>query len=125
MKDVKQVKDLEAEKEMLMASNKSLAEFNLSREPQYVVGKQRLQELSEEGASLCHSNREQSFTAETEFWRHVTRNSPCLTADCSCRVRRRIRCHCRKILGWRYGLRQLPGKIFSTKETNASAQSES
>ena len=38
-----------------MASNRSLAEFNLTKEPQLVEGKRRLQELSEEGASLCHS----------------------------------------------------------------------
>ncbi|PSN44412.1 hypothetical protein C0J52_05740 [Blattella germanica] len=55
MKDIKQIKDLEAEKEILMASNKSLAEFNLAKEPQLAEGKQRLQELSEEGAALCHS----------------------------------------------------------------------
>lgn len=53
MKDVKQIKDLEAEKEVLMASNRSLAEFNLTKEPQLAEGKQHLQELSETGAALC------------------------------------------------------------------------
>jgi ESCRT-I complex subunit VPS37 len=48
-----QIKDLEAEKEILMASNRSLAEFNLSKEPHVTEGKQHLQELSETGAALC------------------------------------------------------------------------
>jgi ESCRT-I complex subunit VPS37 len=48
-----QIKDLEAEKEVLMASNRSLAEFNLTKEPQLAEGKQHLQELSETGAALC------------------------------------------------------------------------
>ncbi|XP_054722586.1 vacuolar protein sorting-associated protein 37B-like [Uloborus diversus] len=33
IKDLQQVKNLEAEREMLLASNKSLAEYNLSQEP--------------------------------------------------------------------------------------------
>lgn len=53
MKDVKQIKDLEAEKEMLMASNRSLAEFNLAKEPHLAEGKHHLQELNERGAALC------------------------------------------------------------------------
>jgi len=53
MKDVKQIKDLEAEKEVLLASNRSLAEFNLTKEPQLAEGKRHLQELSETGAALC------------------------------------------------------------------------
>lgn len=48
-----QIKDLEAEKEMLIASNRSLAEFNLTKEPHLAEGKQHLQELSERGAALC------------------------------------------------------------------------
>jgi ESCRT-I complex subunit VPS37 len=48
-----QIKVFEAEKEMLMARNRSLAEFNLSKEPQLAKGKQHLQELSETGAALC------------------------------------------------------------------------
>ncbi|XP_063218256.1 vacuolar protein sorting-associated protein 37B [Bacillus rossius redtenbacheri] len=55
MKDVKQFKELETEKEMLMASNRSLAEFNLSREPRLSSGKQRLQELGARGEELCAS----------------------------------------------------------------------
>lgn len=54
MKDIKQIKDLEAEKEMIMASNRSLAEFNLAKGPQLAEGKERLHELSETGAALCH-----------------------------------------------------------------------
>jgi ESCRT-I complex subunit VPS37 len=38
---------------MLMASNRSLAEFNLTKEPHLAEGKQHLQELSETGAALC------------------------------------------------------------------------
>jgi ESCRT-I complex subunit VPS37 len=48
-----QVKDFEAEKEVLLASNRSLAEFNLTKEPQLAEGKRHLQELSETGAVLC------------------------------------------------------------------------
>jgi len=48
-----QIKDLEAEKEVLLASNRSLAEFNLTKEPQLAEGKRHLQELSETGAALC------------------------------------------------------------------------
>jgi len=42
IKDVPQVRSAEMEKEMLLASNKSLAEFNLSREPRLRQAKQRL-----------------------------------------------------------------------------------
>lgn len=55
VKDIKQFKDLETEKEMLMASNRSLAEFNLSKQPQLEEGKQVLKELSEKGRQLCSS----------------------------------------------------------------------
>jgi len=48
-----QIKDLEAEKEVLLASNRSLAEFNLTKEPHLAEGKRHLQELSETGAALC------------------------------------------------------------------------
>lgn len=42
IKDLQLVKNLEVEKEMLMVSNKSLAEFNLSREPRLRSARQRL-----------------------------------------------------------------------------------
>lgn len=51
----KQFKEIETEKEMLMASNRSLAEFNLAREPHLISGKQRIQELSEEGERIYNS----------------------------------------------------------------------
>ncbi|XP_018345891.1 PREDICTED: vacuolar protein sorting-associated protein 37B [Trachymyrmex septentrionalis] len=58
VKDIKQFKDLETEKEMLMASNRSLAEFNLSKQPELEEGKQVLKELSEQANQLCSSVRD-------------------------------------------------------------------
>ncbi|XP_006609472.1 vacuolar protein sorting-associated protein 37B [Apis dorsata] len=58
VKDVKQFKNLETEKELLMASNTSLAEFNLSKQPELQEGKQILKELSEKGNKLCISVKE-------------------------------------------------------------------
>ncbi|KAK2586080.1 hypothetical protein KPH14_008368 [Odynerus spinipes] len=58
VKDIKQFKELETEKEMLMASNRSLAEFNLSKQPELEEGKQVLKELSEKGRQLCCSVKE-------------------------------------------------------------------
>ncbi|OAD52460.1 Vacuolar protein sorting-associated protein 37B [Eufriesea mexicana] len=54
VKDV-QFKNLETEKELLMASNTSQAEFNLSKQPELQKGKQILKELSEKGSRLCSS----------------------------------------------------------------------
>lgn len=42
---------------MLMASNRSLAEFNLSKQPELEEGKQVLKELSEQANQLCTSVR--------------------------------------------------------------------
>lgn len=42
---------------MLMASNRSLAEFNLSKQPELEEGKQILKELSEQANQLCTSVR--------------------------------------------------------------------
>ncbi|XP_012224404.1 vacuolar protein sorting-associated protein 37B [Linepithema humile] len=53
VKDIKQFKEFETEKEMLMASNRSLAEFNLSKQPELEDGKQVLKELSEQANQLC------------------------------------------------------------------------
>ncbi|XP_064621841.1 vacuolar protein sorting-associated protein 37B-like [Lineus longissimus] len=50
--DVPQVKNLVSEKQMLMASNKSLAEFNLSREPRLIQGKERLASAHEQAKQL-------------------------------------------------------------------------
>ncbi|XP_076245810.1 vacuolar protein sorting 37B [Calliopsis andreniformis] len=58
VKDIKQFKDLETEKEMLMVSNRSLAEFNLSKQPELQDGKQMIKELSETGNRLCISVKE-------------------------------------------------------------------
>lgn len=44
IKDLQQVKRSEAEREMLLASNKSLAEFNLSQEPNISTSKNQLKE---------------------------------------------------------------------------------
>ena len=54
-KQVKDLEDLETEKEMVLASNRSLAEFNLSRQRELTEGKCRLQQLSEEGQNLLES----------------------------------------------------------------------
>lgn len=42
---------------MLMASNRSLAEFNLAKQPELEEGKQVLKELSEQANQLCISVR--------------------------------------------------------------------
>ncbi|XP_011871436.1 PREDICTED: vacuolar protein sorting-associated protein 37B isoform X1 [Vollenhovia emeryi] len=57
VKDIKQFKDLETEKEMLMASNRSLAEFNLAKQPELEDDKRALKELSEQANQLCTSVR--------------------------------------------------------------------
>lgn len=53
LKDVKQVKDWDTEREMIIASNRSLAEFNLSKEPELEELKAQVQEKSEIGEKLC------------------------------------------------------------------------
>ncbi|XP_057331782.1 vacuolar protein sorting-associated protein 37B [Microplitis mediator] len=53
VKDIKQFKELETEKEMLMASNRSLAEFNLAKQPELEENKKILLELGEKGSDLC------------------------------------------------------------------------
>ncbi|XP_078039734.1 vacuolar protein sorting 37B [Augochlora pura] len=58
VKDIKQFKDMETEKDMLMASNRSLAEFNLSKQPELEGSKQILKELGERGSGLCASVKE-------------------------------------------------------------------
>ncbi|XP_020707243.1 vacuolar protein sorting-associated protein 37B [Athalia rosae] len=55
VKDVKQFKDQDNEKEILLASNRSMAEFNLSNKPKLEEGKQAIKELSEKGSQLCAS----------------------------------------------------------------------
>ncbi|XP_015111156.2 thioredoxin domain-containing protein 9 isoform X2 [Diachasma alloeum] len=58
VKDIKQFKDLESEKEVLIAGNRSLAEVNLAKQPQLEENKKALQELSEKGCELCTSVQE-------------------------------------------------------------------
>ncbi|KAH0562756.1 vacuolar protein sorting-associated protein 37B [Cotesia glomerata] len=53
VKDIKQFKELETEKEMLMASNRSLAEFNLAKQPELEESKKILLELGDKGNALC------------------------------------------------------------------------
>ncbi|XP_046386384.1 vacuolar protein sorting-associated protein 37B [Ischnura elegans] len=55
VENMQEIKNLVTEKEMLMASNKSLAEYNLSKEPSLTEGKQRLLELSETASDLYTS----------------------------------------------------------------------
>ena len=43
---------------MLMASNRSLAEYNLAKQPELEEGKQVVRELSERGSQLCSSVQE-------------------------------------------------------------------
>ncbi|XP_045590810.2 vacuolar protein sorting-associated protein 37B-like isoform X1 [Procambarus clarkii] len=52
MKDLPQMKNLASEQEMLLAANKSLAEFNLSLEPKLSQAKQNLISKYEEAAKL-------------------------------------------------------------------------
>ncbi|XP_072934388.1 vacuolar protein sorting-associated protein 37B [Epargyreus clarus] len=53
LKDVNQVKDWETEKDMIIARNRSLAELNLSMEPELEGLKAQVQEKSESGEQLC------------------------------------------------------------------------
>ncbi|XP_014211099.1 vacuolar protein sorting-associated protein 37C [Copidosoma floridanum] len=53
IKDNKQLLELEAEKKEIMVRNRSLAEFNLTKEPELEEAKRRIQSLSEEGSQLC------------------------------------------------------------------------
>lgn len=56
-----------------MASNTSLAEFNLSKQPELQEGKQILKELSEKGNRLCISVKEK--LEEISMYSHVTFNN--------------------------------------------------
>lgn len=56
-----------------MASNTSLAEFNLSKQPELQEGKQILKELSEKGNRLCISVKEK--LEEISMYFHVTFNN--------------------------------------------------
>ncbi|XP_077299118.1 vacuolar protein sorting 37B [Arctopsyche grandis] len=54
-KDIQQVKDMEAEKDVIIASNRSLAEFNLSKESTLNDSKQIILDRSAVGEELCKS----------------------------------------------------------------------
>lgn len=54
------LKEVENDKETLMASNNSLAEFNLAKEPELVEGRERLEERSKEGEELSKRVKELS-----------------------------------------------------------------
>ncbi|KAG5894717.1 hypothetical protein JTB14_006137 [Gonioctena quinquepunctata] len=58
--DQSYLKEIENEKENIMASNKSMAEFNLSKEPELVEGREKLQEVSEMGEQLTKSVEEKT-----------------------------------------------------------------
>lgn len=58
VKNVDQCKELETEKEMIMAQNKSLAEYNLSLAPKLEKGKAKLKEISPKIQTLCDSVQE-------------------------------------------------------------------
>ena len=58
VKNVDQCKELETEKEMIMAQNKSLAEYNLSLAPKLEKGKAKLKELAPKIQTLCDSVQE-------------------------------------------------------------------
>ncbi|XP_023012781.2 vacuolar protein sorting 37B [Leptinotarsa decemlineata] len=58
--DQSYLKEIENEKENMLASNNSMAEFNLSKEPELVEGREKLQELSELGEQLSKSVEEKT-----------------------------------------------------------------
>lgn len=46
------LKEIENEKENVLVGNNSMAEFNLSKEPELIEGREKIQELSEIGEGL-------------------------------------------------------------------------
>ncbi|CAG9831018.1 unnamed protein product [Diabrotica balteata] len=53
--DQSYLKEIENEKENILASNNSMAEFNLSKEPELVEGREKIEELSQKGEELTKS----------------------------------------------------------------------
>lgn len=53
-----QFKDLEQEREMLLASISSLSDFNLTKEPQLVESREKLSERSEQGEEISQRVQE-------------------------------------------------------------------
>merc|ERR1712136_19862 len=64
IKDSDCVKQQESEKDMLLVSNKSLAEYNLSFEPKLSVGRQKLVELHQTASQLEKSLQEKEASFE-------------------------------------------------------------
>ncbi|XP_077534084.1 vacuolar protein sorting-associated protein 37B-like isoform X2 [Haemaphysalis longicornis] len=65
VKDLQQVKNAENEREMLLASNKSLADFNLSREPRLRELRQQLRELYEQASELMAEAEQNKTTLDS------------------------------------------------------------
>lgn len=65
VKDLQQVKNAENEREMLLASNKSLADFNLSREPKLRELRQQLRELYEQAGELMTEAEQNKKTLDS------------------------------------------------------------
>ncbi|KAI9560021.1 putative vacuolar protein sorting-associated protein 37B [Daphnia sinensis] len=66
IRDSQLVKQQESEKDMLLASNKSLAEYNLTWEPKISSGKQKLVELYQIGSQLEKSLEEKEIMGHGE-----------------------------------------------------------
>lgn len=64
VKDLQQVKNAENEREMLLASNKSLADYNLSREPKMRQSRQQLKELYEQAVELMQEVEQRKKTLD-------------------------------------------------------------
>ncbi|KAG0418309.1 hypothetical protein HPB47_004948 [Ixodes persulcatus] len=64
VESVAQVKNAESEREMLLASNKSLADFNLSREPKMRQSRQQIKELYEQAQELMQEVEQRKKTLE-------------------------------------------------------------
>lgn len=56
------MKNAESEREMLLASNKSLADFNLSREPKMRQSRQQIKELYEQAQELMQEVEQRKKT---------------------------------------------------------------
>ncbi|KAL7647150.1 UNVERIFIED_CONTAM: hypothetical protein RMT77_002408 [Armadillidium vulgare] len=72
LKDLPQMKNLDSEKEMLLAANKSLAEFNLSFEPKLLNGREELISKYEK----CTSTQEQINILTQKLSNSSTKRSP-------------------------------------------------
>ncbi|XP_018336127.1 vacuolar protein sorting-associated protein 37B [Agrilus planipennis] len=66
LKDLNQnyIKEIEAEKETLLASNNSLAEYNLGKEPLLTENREKIHQLSQEGAELSKSVKDKLQTVQ-------------------------------------------------------------